>query len=182
MSSDTFIAKAACEYGTIYTLSSISTFTIEQVAEHVRSFIDPNTNRNPYLWFQLYVFRDRAVTKELISRAERSGYSAIVVTVDAPVSGKRERDLYNYFKYPDGLVPGNFTELFKRHKDSRFTSVSEYVISLYDPTLSWEDVKWLKKVTNLPIIIKGILSPEDALKAKDYNGTINIEQRIIYKI
>lgn len=87
-----------------------------------------------------------------------SGYKAIVVTVDSPTSGKRERDLYNTFNYPKGMAPMNFLELFEEMKDIRktFDSVSEFVVTLYDSSICWKDIQWLQSITPLPIIVKGI--------------------------
>jgi (S)-2-hydroxy-acid oxidase len=80
-----------------------------------------------------------------------------VVTVDSVTSGKRERDLRNIFSYPTGMVPQNFQDLFEKLKEerSKFASVSEFVVTLYDNSLTWSDIKWLKSITKLPILVKG---------------------------
>lgn len=87
-----------------------------------------------------------------------------MVTVDSAVSGKRFRDNYNQFKYPNGVIPENFRGTFEDKSNKRireeFSSVSEYVVSLYDAALTWQDLEWLTKITKLPIVVKGILSPE----------------------
>lgn len=141
-------ARAASSVGGLMVLSTLSTSSIEEVA----------TAAGPR-WFQLYVHRDRAMTEELVHRAEAAGYGAIVLTVDAPFLGRRWRDERNRFGLPADLdvpnVPGA-----PRGGDG--SALFAYFASQLDPTLSWDDVAWLRSLTSLPVILKGILTAEDA--------------------
>ncbi|KAF1781443.1 Aldolase-type TIM barrel [Phytophthora cactorum] len=107
----------------------------------------------------LYVFKDRQITVRLVRRAEKAGYKAIVLTVDAPVLGNREADVRNHFSIPKHLTMANFGP------QNATTDYADYVSDLYDQTLSWKDVEWLKSITKLPIVAKGILTSEDAVMA-----------------
>jgi len=115
-------------------------------------------------WFQLYIYNDRNVTVNLIRRAERAGFKALVLTIDAPFFGDRRADLRNKFSLPSHLRFANFQgDLSKRINTAETGSgLNEYVNALFDASLSWDDVKWLKRTTTLPIILKGILTVEDA--------------------
>ncbi|XP_076234394.1 hydroxyacid oxidase [Calliopsis andreniformis] len=151
-------AKAAEAAGTVFTLSTISTSSIEEVAQAAPSGIK---------WFQLYIYNDRKITLDLVKRAERAGFKALVLTVDAPLFGDRRADIRNKFSLPSHLRLGNFDGEMSNKINSAKTGsgLNEYVTSLFDASLSWEHVKWLKSVTKLPIVLKGILTPEDALLA-----------------
>jgi 4-hydroxymandelate oxidase len=125
------------------------------------------------VWFQLYVFKDRAITASLVQRAEEAGCKAIVLTVDVPVLGKRERDVRNRFTLPDNLsmknlLPGGCQELPKNVAGS---GLAAYVASLFDAALTWKDIQWLAGLTKLPILIKGILRPDDALRAVNHSAS-----------
>ncbi|KAG6800896.1 hydroxyacid oxidase 1 [Apis mellifera caucasica] len=147
--------KTAQGAGTIYILSTISTSSIEEVAEAA-----PNAIK----WFQLYIYKDRNVTINLVGRAERAGFKAIVLTVDAPLFGDRRADIRNKFSLPHHLRLGNFQGKLstKINNAESGSGLSEYVMNLFDASLTWDDIKWLKSITKLPIILKGILTPEDA--------------------
>lgn len=159
-------ARAAQAAGTIFILSTISTSSIEEVAEAA-----PNGVK----WFQLYIYNDRNVTLNLIRRAERAGFKALVLTIDAPFFGDRRADIKNKFALPSHLRFANFEgELSQRINSAKIGSgLNEYVTSLFDATLSWDDVKWLKRTTTLPIILKGVLTAEDARLAVE-NGVAGI--------
>ncbi|KAK9879805.1 hypothetical protein WA026_006864 [Henosepilachna vigintioctopunctata] len=152
--------KAAEAMGTIYTLSTLSTSSIEEVAEAA-----PNCIK----WFQLYIFRDRNVTRNLVMRAEKAGFKALVLTIDSPLFGIRLLDVRNQFTLPPHLSLRNFGNIaHSKFDDSADGSkLTAYVNSLFDDTLNWDDVKWLKSITTLPIILKGILTAEDAYLAVD---------------
>uniref|UniRef100_K3X2I6 FMN hydroxy acid dehydrogenase domain-containing protein n=1 Tax=Globisporangium ultimum (strain ATCC 200006 / CBS 805.95 / DAOM BR144) TaxID=431595 RepID=K3X2I6_GLOUD len=148
---------AAAKSGTGFILSSLSTTSLEDVAV---------ANGKGLRWFQLYVFKDRQLTRDLVLRAERAGYKAIVLTVDTPMLGHREPDVRNKFSLPKHLELANFTHVGGEHahgvnslKDS---GLAQYVSNLFDLTLNWEDVKWLKSITKLPVVVKGVLTGEDA--------------------
>ncbi|CAK9808258.1 2-Hydroxyacid oxidase 1 [Anthophora plagiata] len=156
-------ARAAQEAGTIYTLSTISTSSIEEVAEAAPKGIK---------WFQLYIYNDRKITVNLVKRAERSGFKALVLTVDAPMFGDRRADIRNKFSLPKHLRLGNFEgELSSKINNAESGSgLSEYVMNLFDASLSWEDIKWLKSITKLPLVLKGILTPQDAILAVEHGA------------
>jgi isopentenyl diphosphate isomerase/L-lactate dehydrogenase-like FMN-dependent dehydrogenase len=138
-------------------LSTTASSTIEEVAEAGRGS----------LWFQLYVYRDREVTRDLVRRAEAEGYDALVLTVDMPRMGRRERDVRNHFTLPPDVRFRNL-EVAGRPDAARWaddSSFFEYVHQLLDPSLSWEVIGWLRSLTHLPIVIKGILRSDDAERA-----------------
>jgi 4-hydroxymandelate oxidase len=121
------------------------------------------------VFFQLYVYRDREITAGLVRRAEAAGCKALVLTADAPVVGRRERDVRNRFHLPPGFAIANL--LPNGHGDmppaSGDSGLAAYVSSLIDPSLSWKDLAWLQSITSLPIMIKGVLRPDDARRAAD---------------
>jgi len=152
-------ARAALKAGTIMCLSTLSNSKVEDVCLHC----DSNA------WFQLYVFRDRAVTEKLVRRVEAAGCKALVVTVDAPLLGTRERDVKNKFQLPQGLsiinlMPDNKEELPGNKPDS---GLSLYFNEMLDHSLTWKDIEWLSSITKLPIVLKGIVRPDDALRSID---------------
>lgn len=152
-------AKGAASRGVGFTLSTIATSSIEQVAA--------GTPGSPK-WFQLYIYRDRKLTESLVRRAEQAGYKAIVLTVDAPMFGLRRADMRNKFSLPPHLVLANFEGRLATGVQSQGGSgINEYIKEQLDPTLSWDDVKWLVNFTKLPVIVKGILTKEDAIIAAD---------------
>jgi (S)-2-hydroxy-acid oxidase len=150
-------ARAAAKNGVIMTLSSWSTTSIEQVAKAA-----PGAPR----WFQLYVYKDRDVTAKLVRRAEKAGYLAIALTVDTPRLGRREADIHNKFSLPSHLTMANFVEegdAEKSHMEQGAGSgLAAYVASLIDRSLSWKDIAWLKSITRLPILVKGVVTRADA--------------------
>ena len=149
--------RAAGTAGTIMILSTLSNTAIEDV---VAAASGP-------VWFQLYVYRDRAVTAALVQRVEAAGAKALVLTVDAPVLGRRERDARNRFQLPPGLsienmLPAGMGDLPAGVDDS---GLAAYFASMVDPTLSWRDLEWLRGVTPLPLLVKGVVRPDDARRA-----------------
>ncbi|KAF2076522.1 hypothetical protein CYY_002200 [Polysphondylium violaceum] len=141
---------AAHEMGTIMTLSSLSTSSVEELSEQSKG--------NPG-WFQLYVFKDRKISEDLVKRAERLGYTAIVLTVDTPYLGKRDADYKNKFHLPLNLQLKIFSHLPLSKLDG---GLNNYMATMIDPALTWKDVQWLKSITKLPVLVKGIMCPEDA--------------------
>ena len=141
-------------------LSSWSTTSIEEVA----AASGPRGLR----WFQLYVYNDKEVTRGLIKRAEQAGYKALVVTVDTPVLGKRLADARNCFSLPSHLTLANFdnsadaSSLKVKEGES---SLLRYTQALIDPGLTWETIRWVQGVTRLPVLVKGVLTAEDAIEA-----------------
>ncbi|KAL5288797.1 HAO1.2 family protein [Megaselia abdita] len=154
-------AKAAGRAGSIFVLSTLATTSLEELAEKA-----PETEK----WFQLYIYKNRLLTETLVRTAEKCGFKAIVLTVDAPVFGIRRRDVRNKFSLPSDLKLSNFTGIqAKGVKSSGASGINEYVASQFDDTLTWKDVQWLVNFTTLPVIAKGILTKEDALLAL-HNG------------
>ena len=148
-------ARGASEIGALMTLSSISTQTMEDVAEAV-----PGAPR----WFQLYCYSDRAVTEMLVKRAHAAGYTALVVTVDVPLLGRRERDFRNVFTLPEDVRFANF-ETMQNDPGDQGSALSNWVATLQTPTLNWDDLAWLRSLAPLPMILKGIVRADDALRA-----------------
>ena len=147
-------ARAAGSAGTIMVVSTTASSSLEEIAE---------TASGP-LWFQLYVYKDREVTRDLVKRAEAQHYSALVLTVDMPRMGRRERDLRNRFALPPHVRMRNL-ETSGRPDAAAWgpeSSFFEYVHDLLDPSLTWDAIGWLRALTSLPILIKGILSADDA--------------------
>jgi 4-hydroxymandelate oxidase len=149
--------RAAGAAGSIYVLSTLSTTSIEDV---VAAATGP-------VWFQLYIYKDRELTAALVRRAESAGCSAIVLTTTAPRMGRRERDVRNSFTLPPGLRAVNLTaggvqDLPEKEGES---ALARYFASLIDPGLTWADVAWLRSITRLPVVIKGIVRPDDAVQA-----------------
>ncbi len=152
---ETATARAAQRTGTIMTLSTLANFSIEEVQAAATG---PK-------WFQLYVYKDREVTRDLVQRAEASGYKALVLTVDSPILGRREKDVRNRFKLPDNFRLGHFEggKLANLPADVADSGLAHYISSLYDVSLSWKHVEWLRQITKLPILLKGILRADDAV-------------------
>lgn len=150
-------AKAAAESNTIMTLSTMSTCTIEEVAR----------STNGTKWFQLYVYKDKNITLDLIKRAEASGYKALVVTVDVPAMGMRTRDIQNKFSLPKGIEAVNFKQFDLSSLSEKVdgSKVKNHTDNQFDPDLGWDSIDWLRSVTKLPILLKGILHPDDAEEA-----------------
>ncbi|KAG4213214.1 hypothetical protein ERO13_A01G041100v2 [Gossypium hirsutum] len=146
-------ARAASAAGTIMTLSSWATSSVEEVAS-----TGPGIR-----FFQLYVYKDRNVVAQLVRRAERAGFKAIALTVDTPRLGRREADIKNRFTLPPFLTLKNFEGLDLGKMDKADDSgLASYVAGQIDRSLSWKDVKWLQTITTLPILVKGVLTAEDA--------------------
>jgi L-lactate dehydrogenase (cytochrome) len=167
-------ARAAERFGVPYTLSTMSICSIEDVASAVT---------RPF-WFQLYVMRDRGFSGSLIERAKAAGCSALVLTLDLQVQGQRHQDLKNGLAVPPRFTAGTVFDIMKKpgwalnvmmgkrksfgnlegripNADS-LTTLSHWIAGQFDPTLSWKDVEWVKKLWGGKIILKGILDVEDA--------------------
>ena len=174
------VARAAERAGLPYTLSTLSTRSIEEV----RAVSDGR------LWFQVYAWRDRGLVQEMIERAAAAKFEALVLTVDTAVFGRRERDVRRGFSLPptigprtlvDGALHPGWTWSFVRSERIRFANVvgrdvgdgaspvtlSDYINTQFDPALSWDDVAWLRSVWDGPIILKGIQTVADAVLAAD---------------
>jgi 4-hydroxymandelate oxidase len=123
-------------------------------------------------WFQLYLYRERAVSEAMVRRAEAAGYRALVLTVDTPRLGQRLRDLRNGFQIPESVRLANFDEVtlpstsFNRPAEGRTLTGSASLL-LHD-ALTWADVDWLRGITRMPVLVKGVLTAEDARLALDH--------------
>jgi L-lactate dehydrogenase (cytochrome) len=175
-------ARAAATAGVPYCLSTMATCTIEQIAE--ASTVDR--------WFQLYVFRDRGLTKAFIERAKASGCKALVLTVDTKVQGPRERDMRNGFTVPPRFTAGTMLD-FARHwrwlldvglgpkvtfrnlegtavqSDSPVT-ITQFISGQYDLSVGYKDLEWFKSLWGGPVAVKGILTGTDARLAVDHGA------------
>ena len=174
------VARAAARANVPYTLSTLGTRSIEEV----------RAVSNGRLWFQVYVWRDRAMVREMVERGAAAGYEALVLTVDTAVLGRRERDVRRGFSLPpkigpstllDGAVHPGWTWKFVRSEPIKFANVTgssvgdgtaavslaDYINSQFDPSLSWDDVTWLRSIWDGPIILKGIQTVADAVLAAD---------------
>jgi L-lactate dehydrogenase (cytochrome) len=169
------VARAAARAGLPYTLSTLSTRSIEEVRA-------VSAGR---LWFQVYAWRDRGLVSEMVERAAHAEYEALVLTVDTAVFGRRERDVRRGFSLPPTIGPGTlidgarhpgWTWSFVRSEPIRFANVvgrdvgdgaspvtlSDYINTQFDPGLAWDDVEWLRSIWSGPIVVKGIQTVEDA--------------------
>lgn len=146
-------ALASGEAGALMCLSTMSSVSLEEVAA-----VSPGP-----LWFQLYVHKDRDVAKSLVRRAAAAGYSAIVVTADLPVPGYREREYRHDLTIPDEARPMNFGNAATEQ------DFNHYLVGLHDQSLSWHDLGWIRDAAgDVPLVVKGILTAEDALLAVDH--------------
>ena len=147
-------ARGAGAARTVMVVSTIATYPLEEIA---------SAATGP-LWFQLYVYKDRGLARNLVQRAEKAGYRALCLTVDTPHLGRRERDWRNGFTLPRGVTLRNF-EGAGRDAESLGNSFHSYVHQQLDCSLTWDSVEWLRGETRLPIVLKGIIAPEDARMA-----------------
>ena len=152
------VARAVSALGTAQVLSTLSSTSLEDVA---------NAAPAPR-WFQLYVYRDRSITHALVQRAEAAGYAAICITVDVQRPGNRERDYRNGFRVPADVRAMNFGQAIEDTDDG--SALLKYINDQFDPSLTWEGLDWLRSITKLPIVVKGILSPVDARLAVEHGA------------
>jgi L-lactate dehydrogenase (cytochrome) len=166
------VARAAERAGLTYALSTLGTTTPEDVAAAA-----PDLNR----WFQLYLFKDRAFSAELLERAAAAGYSAVVLTVDTAVAGNRRRDVRNGLTIPPSLTlktladmalyPAWWFNLLTTEPLEFATfrtfdgTVAELVTQVFDPHLDWDDVRWIREHWSGPVVVKGIQRVDDARTA-----------------
>ena len=146
------MARGAAEAGTVMCLSTLATATIEEVAE---------ASADGARWFQLYWSSDRGVVRDLLDRAAANGFTAVVLTVDLPELGRRERDLRTGFEIPEDIPVPIFLALAESVGAISPTDINWAV----DKSLTWRDLEWLRSVSSLPLLVKGILTAEDAVLA-----------------
>jgi L-lactate dehydrogenase (cytochrome) len=176
-------ARAAKDAGILYTLSTNASSSIEEVAAEIRE---------PF-WFQLYLMNDRVLSQSLLERAKVAGCSAIVMTTDLQAHGRRERDLRNGFTVPPRVTLSNATDMlshpgwlwrmatgpritfanFPAQAGEGFVQLAKRTSTALDASQTWKEVEWVRKVTGLPVLIKGILGAADAKLAVE-NGAAGI--------
>ncbi|MFQ5554465.1 MAG: alpha-hydroxy acid oxidase [Acidimicrobiia bacterium] len=144
------MARAAARAGSLMCVSTMATVSLEDVAD---------ASGGAPLWFQLYVHRDRDLTADLVLRAEAAGYQAMVFTVDVAVLGRRKRDERNSFSLPPGLEMANMRAAVPVGEGS---GLDAYADSSFDSSINFEDIGWLRGITDLPVIVKGIVRADDA--------------------
>ncbi len=150
-------ARAADKAGIPFVISTLSSFPLEEIAK-----VGGST------WFQLYWSRDRGQVLDLVRRAEQAGCEALVVTVDVPVMGRRLRDLRNGFALPASVTAANLggEPLAATHtRQPGASAVATHTGLAFDPAIGWADLAWLREQTAMPLVLKGILDPRDAVRA-----------------
>jgi 4-hydroxymandelate oxidase len=150
-------ARGAAAAGATLVVSTLATTPVEELAR-----------AGTPLWFQLYVQPDRGFTRALAQRAEAAGCQALVVTVDTPIAGARNREVRAGFELPPGMALPHLAGL--QQPDPRYghrPKHREIFSSVLDPTLTWTDVEWLRSFARVPVLLKGILNPDDAARALD---------------
>jgi len=156
-------ARGAARAGTIFVASTVSNRSLEAIAE---------ASSGPR-WFQLYVYRDKAITRDLVQRAAAAGYTALCLTVDTPLAGQRERDRRNRLRMPAHLGLENFPAMHAEQQkvgNEGESALARYIADMWDANLTWDDVDWLRSISPLPVIIKGVLAPDDAALAVEHGA------------
>jgi 4-hydroxymandelate oxidase len=154
------VVRAASDAGSIITLSTVSVTPVEDV---VAAASVP-------VWFQLYVYKDRSASEALVRRVEAAGCTALQLTADTPVLGRRERDIRNRFALPADLWAPNLTadgKLPPPDGSGSKSPLAAAIDELFDPNLTWDDIAWLTSISTLPVLVKGILRADDARRAVD---------------
>jgi 4-hydroxymandelate oxidase len=156
-------ARATSASGCGMILSTLSNRTIEAVRAATSGL----------LWFQLYIYRDRGVTADLVRRAEQAGCTGLVLTVDTPILGRRERDLINGFHVPAEFEAPNLgvdmrSTLASRHDTA--SALATFIANHWDAGIAWRDLAWLQSITTLPIFVKGVVRGDDAAMALEHGA------------
>jgi 4-hydroxymandelate oxidase len=151
-------ARATAAAGIPFTASTLSSVPIEAI-----------TGAGGRVWFQLYWLRDEAATLDLVRRADDAGCEAVVLTVDVPWMGRRVRDIRNRFALPAHVRAANITTTARAHRRTGAGSaVAAHTSQEFSPTLAWSSIARLRERTRLPIVLKGLLAPEDAVQAVEH--------------
>lgn len=149
------VMRAAGDAGVGMVLSTLATSSMEDV----------RAASGAPLWFQLYIYRDREASRAVVQRAEAAGCSALVLTVDSPLLGRRERDVRSGFHIPSDMPVPNLTGTARdalAAASASASSLQHFVAAHWDATISWDDLAWLQSITELPILVKGIVRGDDA--------------------
>jgi len=171
------IARAVHDVGSIYVLGAMASYSIEEIADRAPG----------QTWFQMYVWRDRGLVRELVDRARAVGYAALVLTVDVPRAAARDRDRRNGFGLPPrvtlrsvagGLVRPRWSAQFIRYPRMAAANVAghggglddpvgmtAYINRQFDPSVNWDDLAWFRELWPGPLVVKGVLNPHDARRA-----------------
>jgi 4-hydroxymandelate oxidase len=154
--------RAAAGLGLLMTASTFSTCSLEEIA----------ATPGAALWFQLYVHQDRGITSELVQRAAAAGYRALVLTVDVPEIGRRERDERNGFRLSADLRVANFTPHTSEaiQGEAPGSQLARFIGGMRDPAFSWKDLEWLRSLSNLPLVVKGLVRADDARRAVEHGA------------
>ena len=152
-------ARAAAGLGLTMALSTFSTVSLEEV----------RAATSAPLWFQLYVHHDRGITRGLVERAAAAGYSALVLTVDVPEIGRRERDERNAFRLSPTLRVANFLPAASGplQDGAEGSGLASFIHGMRDASLSWKDLEWLRGISPLPLVLKGLVRADDARRAAE---------------
>ena len=155
------VARATAAAGICQIVSMTASQSLEAIAASGRG----------RRWLQLICFRDREITRDLVRRAEAAQCTALCLTVDQPLQGRRERDLRNGFHLPPGITMKNLEPYAADQLSANASSpLAQYVDAMFDPRLTWEVVSWLRSITPLPILVKGILTAEGANRALEHGA------------
>lgn len=157
-------ARGAGETGALFVVSMLASESLEDIAKSAAG---------APLWLQLYFLRRRSVLAELATRAQAAGYQALVLTIDVPLMGRRLRDLRNGFVLPPHVRAVNVDAdlMASAHEPAPGgSSVAIHTAKTFDPGITWSDIAWLKATTDLPLVLKGILTAEDAARAVDHGA------------
>lgn len=152
------MAASAQQAGVI--VSTQASMPVEDIARAVLA-----DEQRGCLWFQLYLQHDRGFTRALIERVEQAGYEALVLTVDAPTSGARDRERRANYRLPPGMAAVNLTGLAPQPSMPLQAGQSALFDGLLSAAPTWDDISWLQSVTRLPVLLKGVLHPDDARQA-----------------
>ena len=145
-------ARGASAAGATFVVSTMATTSVEEIAAVTTA----------PLWFQLYVQPDRGFTKSLIQRAEDAGCRALCVTVDTPVIGTRNREMRLKFALPEGMGRPNLRGLQITPETIHRPREGEIYASVFDPKLGWKDIEWILSFARVPVVLKGVINPDDA--------------------
>jgi 4-hydroxymandelate oxidase len=151
-------ARAAGRAGVPLCVSTVATATLEDVADAYRGA------GGSVAWFQLYVNQNRHLVEHMLARAATAGYQAVVVTVDLPVGGLREHELRHELELGDGIEPANFRAFAEEQ------SPLEFMHGFTDPAITWSDLAWIRQTAGLPVVVKGLLTAEDARLAVEHGA------------
>jgi isopentenyl diphosphate isomerase/L-lactate dehydrogenase-like FMN-dependent dehydrogenase len=159
------MARAAAQERAVMVISTTSTYSVEEITS-------ASATLGGTTWFQLYVFKDREASRDLVRRVEQAGCKALVLTADTPYLGKRERDIRNQFHIPPHLAAKNYEAIgaAKVERADNDSGLAQHFDDNVASNLTWKDVEWFCGITHLPVIVKGILRGDDALEAAKHGA------------